>query len=43
MVKTLRQIRDKISNEIQDMTFEQERAYLDRLLKAKHIKPDQVS
>ncbi len=32
MVKDLRKIRDQISNEIKDMTFEQERAYLDKLL-----------
>ena len=33
LVKNLRKIRDHISNEIKDMTFEQERAYLDNLLK----------
>lgn len=32
LVKDLRKIRDRISNEIKDMTFEQERAYLDKLL-----------
>jgi hypothetical protein len=32
VVKNLRKIRDEISNEIKDMTFEQERAYLDKLL-----------
>ena len=32
LVKDLRKIRDQISNEIKDMTFEQERAYLDELL-----------
>ena len=32
LVKDLRTIRDQISNEIKDMTFEQERAYLDKLL-----------
>ena len=32
LVKDLRKIRDQISNEIKDMTFEQERAYLDKLL-----------
>jgi len=32
VVKNLRKIRDQISNEIKDMTFEQERAYLDKLL-----------
>ncbi len=31
-VKTMREIRDKISLEIMDMTYEQERAYLDKLL-----------
>lgn len=32
VVKDLRKIRDQISNEIKDMSFEQERAYLDKLL-----------
>lgn len=32
VVKDLREIRDQISNEIKDMTFEEERAYLDKLL-----------
>lgn len=32
VVKNLRKIRDEISSEIKDMTFEQERAYLDKLL-----------
>ena len=32
VVKNLRKIRDQISNEIKDMTFKQERAYLDKLL-----------
>lgn len=32
IVKDLRKIRDQISNEIKDMTFEEERAYLDNLL-----------
>lgn len=32
VVKNLRKIRDEISREIKDMTFEQERAYLDKLL-----------
>jgi hypothetical protein len=31
-IKVMREIRDKISLEIMDMTFEQERAYLDNLL-----------
>ena len=32
VVKDLRKIRDEISSEIKDMTFEEERAYLDKLL-----------
>ena len=32
VVKDLRKIRDQISNEIKDMSFEQERAYFDKLL-----------
>lgn len=32
VVKNLRKIRDEISSEISSMTFEQERAYLDKLL-----------
>ena len=32
VVKELRKIRDQISSEIKDMTFEEERAYLDKLL-----------
>jgi len=32
MVQTIRQIRDEISNEIKDMSFAEERAYLDNLL-----------
>lgn len=32
VVKNLRKIRDEISSEIKDMTFEEERAYLDKLL-----------
>lgn len=32
VVKDLRKIRDQISIEIKDMTFEQERVYLDKLL-----------
>ncbi len=35
VVKDLRKIREQISNEIKDMTFEQERAYLDKLLAEK--------
>ncbi len=32
LVKDLRKIRDQISNEIKDMTFQEERAYFDKLL-----------
>lgn len=32
-IKVMREIRDKISSEIMTMTYEQERAYLDGLLK----------
>lgn len=32
IVQNLRSIRNQISHEIKDMTFEQERAYLDQLL-----------
>lgn len=35
VVKELRKIRDQISNEIKDMSFEEERAYLDKLLAGK--------
>ena len=31
-IKVMRQIRDKLSLEIINMTFEEERAYLDKLL-----------
>ncbi len=31
-IKTMREIRDKISLEIMNMTYEQERAYIDKLL-----------
>ena len=37
-IKTMREIRDKISLEIMDMTYEQERAYLDKLLAKGHTK-----
>jgi hypothetical protein len=33
MVQSMRQIRDEISNEIKDMSFEEERNFLDNLLK----------
>ena len=32
-VKVMREIRDKLSLEIMDMNYEEERAYLDKLLK----------
>ena len=32
LVQDLRKIREQISSEIKDMTFDQERAYLDKLL-----------
>jgi hypothetical protein len=35
VVKNLRKIRDQISTEIKDMTFEEEREYLDKLLSDK--------
>jgi hypothetical protein len=31
-IKEMRKIRDKFSSEIMNMTYEQERAYLDKLL-----------
>jgi hypothetical protein len=34
----MRQIRDEISNEIKDMTFAEERAFLDRILNTKSPK-----
>jgi hypothetical protein len=41
MVQDMRKIRDQINNEIKDMTFEQERAYLDKLLSTKTKDSDQ--
>lgn len=37
-IKTMREIRDKLSLEIMDMTFQEERAYLDKLLKQGGVK-----
>jgi hypothetical protein len=37
-IKVMREIRDKISLEIMNMTYEEERAYLDKLLAAEHRK-----
>lgn len=34
-IKTMREIRDTVSREIMDMTYEEERAYLDKLLMEK--------
>jgi hypothetical protein len=36
LVQEMRKVRDQISSEIKDMTFEQERAYLDKLLSDKN-------
>lgn len=36
-MKVMREIRDKISLEIMNMTYEEERAYLDKLLKQGQI------
>ena len=38
VVKTLRLIRDEVSNEIKDMTYLEERAYLDNLLSRNTVK-----
>jgi hypothetical protein len=35
VVKAMRQIRDEISYEIKEMTYEEEKAYLDKLLAGK--------
>jgi hypothetical protein len=37
-IKTMREIRDKLSLEIMDMTFQEERVYLDKLLKQGGVK-----
>ncbi len=37
VVKDLREIRDQISHEIMEMTFTEERAYLDKLLSEKKL------
>jgi len=36
MVQSMRQIRDEISNEIKDMSFAEERAFLDNMLNIKN-------
>lgn len=38
-IKVMREIRDKFSLEIMNMTYEQERAYLDNLLAKKKLQP----
>lgn len=38
-VKTMREIRDKISAETQDMTFEEFKKYVDSRIKASGLKP----
>jgi hypothetical protein len=40
VVQSMRKIRDEISSEIKDMTFAEERAYLDKLLKDGREKTD---
>jgi hypothetical protein len=37
-VKTMREIRDQLSREIMNMTFEEEKAYLKKLLSKKSAK-----
>ena len=37
-IKVMREIRDKISLEIMNMTYEEERAYLDKLLNSRKTK-----
>jgi hypothetical protein len=37
-IKTMREIRDQISSEIMNMTYEEERLYLDNILKESSIK-----
>jgi hypothetical protein len=36
-VKTMRQIREKLSKEIMNMTFEEEKAYLNKILSKKPV------
>jgi hypothetical protein len=38
MVQSMRQIREEISNEIKDMTFAEERVFLDKLLQSDKLK-----
>jgi hypothetical protein len=42
VIKSMREIRDKFSMEIMDMSFEEEKAYLKELLKEKRRKTVQV-
>jgi hypothetical protein len=43
MVQSMRQIRDEMSNEIKDMTFAEERAFLDNLLQGKNSQKNKQS
>jgi hypothetical protein len=38
-IKVMREIRDKLSLEIMNMTYEQERAYLDKILAEGKLQP----
>lgn len=40
-IKTFRKIRDKLSLEIMNMTYEQQRVYLDKLLNKEQTKSNQ--
>jgi len=42
-IKLMREIRDKISLEIMNMTYQEERAYLDKLLSEDKQKKDKAS
>lgn len=39
-VKSMREIRDQLSREIMDMSFEEEKAYLKKLLSRKRVHAD---
>jgi len=42
-IKVMRAIRDKISLEIMNMTYEEERAYLDKLLTKREIEKSETN
>ncbi len=42
-VQTMREIRDKLSLRIMDMSFEEEKAYLKEILKTKRLKSSKKS